>query len=187
MNTQRTSFSIKSGTDSSRRPIPAEQLAAAKARVRTQLHLPDLPDYDWCDFRIDYESGLTLKDIAEKYLCDPRTVRKCLQQNRGSESLGSQFAPTKLRPYEDLVDQIFHSITRWPASDRTHAEDNSNAPFPARIMGDPHILQSGLSICKLSALITEQLRIHGYTGSERTVRNYLRCHQLAVDTTDDPN
>ena len=36
MNTQRTSFSIKSGTDSSSRPIPAEQLAAAKARGRTQ-------------------------------------------------------------------------------------------------------------------------------------------------------
>lgn len=41
-----------------------------------KLHIPNsVPHSDWCDFRIDYESSMTLQQIGEKYCCDPRTVR----------------------------------------------------------------------------------------------------------------
>ena len=46
-----------------------------------RLNPPDIPEKEWSDFRCDYESGMTLKMIAEKYFCDPRTVRKSIMTN----------------------------------------------------------------------------------------------------------
>jgi hypothetical protein len=42
---------------------------------------------------------MTLKQIAEKYHCDQRTVRTCILLNKSSGDLGKQNAPTKLQPY----------------------------------------------------------------------------------------
>ena len=133
-------------------PIPGPERTGRKS-----LLLPELAPEDWCDFRRDYESGMSCKAIAEKYICDPRTVRQCLLLNKSSGSLGKQTAPTKLAPY---IPQIRELIRKYTA--------------------DEEYARSG--ICSISRIITEQLRAAGYTGSERTVRNYLRasCQTLSA-------
>ena len=113
-------------------------------RRSRRLNLPDFPQEEWCDFRRDYESGMTLKQIAEKYICDPRTVRQSMLRNTESSCIGHRRAPTILAPYLSIISEFA----------------NQNA-------------DSG-SICRISRELTGQLREAGYTGSERTVRNYLR-------------
>ena len=114
------------------------------------LLLPDIPPSQRCDFRRDYDSGMTLKAIGQKYHCDPRTVRRCLQTNRSSTELGHQMAPTKLAPYLPLLENLISK--------------NENPP----------------TICRLSREITAALQGAGYTGSERTVRNYLRSRYHTI-------
>lgn len=108
------------------------------------LSLPDLPPEEWSDFRKDYENGMSLKDIADKYVCDPRTVRNLLIINRNSFDIGRQRVPTRLDPYIELIEDFCSS------SDRK------------------------TGICTLSRQITARIQELGYKGSERTVRNYLR-------------
>ena len=88
---------------------------------------------------------MSMKAIAAKYYCDPRTVRKCLFQNKSSQELGRQTTPTKITPYLQEIDRLF----------RRYAPE-----MP--------------SVYMLSRRITEELQSLGYTGSERTVRNHLR-------------
>ena len=60
---------------------PECQPASVKAGSRrpksaARFTLPDLPREQWCDFRIAYEEGnRTLVQLAEEYMCDPRTVK----------------------------------------------------------------------------------------------------------------
>lgn len=112
---------------------------------RPRIPLPAIPPESWCDFRVDYEAGMSMKAIATKYHCDPRTVRKCLFQNKSSQELGRQTAPTKITPYLQEIDRLFHK----------YATEMS-------------------SMYMLSRRITEELQALGYSGSERTVRNHLR-------------
>lgn len=113
--------------------------------------LKDIPDDEKCDFRLDYEAGSTLKQIAEKYYCDPRTVRKCILINKSSSELGRQTAPTKLSQYVDLIDSMYHDVVE---------SERSRSKPPG--------------ICEISRSITSEIRKKGYSGSERTLRNYLR-------------
>lgn len=110
------------------------------------FHPPGIPPEKWCDFRIDFESGMTLKQIAEKYFCDQRTVRNCIIMNKSSYDLGKQYAPTKLQPYEEQIQTLYAQYT---------SEDHPG-------------------ITRISRLITETISQSGYRGSERTVRNYLK-------------
>ena len=139
----------KPGQDEDSRPfrsVPLPLCPASYTKIRPSP-LPDLPPEDWCDFRIDYEAGMTLKEIARKYMCDPRTVRKCIRLNQSSTEIGRQNAPTKLTHWIESIDSLY-------------AEYSQINPAPG--------------ICRMSSLITERLKALGYTGSERTVRNYLR-------------
>ena len=120
--------------------------------VRTLFTLPDIPPEKWCNIRADYESGMTLKAIADKYFCDPRTVRSCIINNKASTELGKQSAPTKLSPFIQLVNQLFLEYTQ--KGSMYHSAANS--------------------FCAISREITLVIQKQGYTGSERTVRNYLR-------------
>ena len=108
------------------------------------FHPPDLPPEQWCDLRIAYENSHSLKQVAEQYLCDPRTIRRCILLNKSSEEFGHQYAPTKLAPYHKAIDRLCRQV-------------------PA-----------GTGLCALSRQITDALREQGYQGSERTVRNYIR-------------
>ena len=118
--------------------------------IRRSFQPPAIPKEEWCDFRVDYENGMTLKDIADKYFCDPRTVRKSILQNHSSHSIGKQYAPTRLSAYTERIEELYHILTQQ----NLDAHPNG--------------------ICKISIQITELLRSEGYNGSERTVRNFLR-------------
>lgn len=128
-----------------------------------RVPLPDLPKGEWCDFRQDYESGMTLKEVAEKYFCDPRTVRKCIFANKSSSELGKQTEPTKLAAFSKQIDLLY-----W------------------EIYNAQTVLKRKYGICDISRRITAELEAEGYTGSERTVRNYLRSHYQFVTDSDEP-
>lgn len=131
------------------------------------FYRPPIPKDEWCDFRLEYESGSTLKEIAEKHFCDPRTVRRCISSNKSSTELGRQTEPTKLAPYYDMIDTLFQQIIIDKEADP--GSDNK------------------VGICEISRIITQQLISQGYTGSERTVRNYLRKKCQYIVHTDRKN
>lgn len=106
--------------------------------------LPGIPESDWCDYRKEYEAGLSLRKIAELHYVDPRTVRSALENNTDSRDLGKRHAPVKLSRYEERILKMI-----------------------------PEIQPSSGSLTSLSRQLTLHLRECGYTGSERTVRNYL--------------
>ena len=112
-----------------------EKLIDNRTRERERLPLPDYPESEWCDFRRDYESGMTFKKIAEKYCCDPRTVKKCIWYNKSSAELGSQRKPTKIAAFVDLIDSEYRGII---------LDQNFNSE------------ESG--ICEISERITEVLK-----------------------------
>ena len=125
--------------------------ASVGNKKRKSFKVPDLPTEQWCDIRKDYESGMTLIAIADKYYCCTRTVKKCIANNTASKDIGKQLAPTKLSEYRSEVDLMYQNmVTRMDSSDQ----------FPG--------------ICEISKNITREIQRKGYTGSERTVRNYLR-------------
>ena len=128
------------------------------------FYRPTIPKDEWCDFRLEYESGSTLKEIAEKHFCDPRTVRRCISSNKSSTELGRQTEPTKLAPYYDSIDTLFQQII--------NNREANQCP------------ENKIGICEISRIITQQLMTHGYTGSERTVRNYLRKKYQYIVHTD---
>ena len=123
-----------------------------------RIALKEMPEDRKCDFRRDYESGKTLKDIAEKYCCDPRTVRKCILINKSSDELGQQTAPTKLTEYMEIVDLMYHDLIS-PSCHQTKSH----------------------GICMISREIFGIIKEQGYSGSERTVRNYIRMKYQFVD------
>ena len=129
---------------------------------RGQLLLRDIPESEWCDFRRDYESGMTLKKIAEKYFCDPRTVKRCIRENKPSSRLGKQTEPTKIAGFTDLIDSRYWQIV----------SDKKNASKKA-------------GICEISEIITTEIKKEGYSGGERTVRDYLRKKFRTVDRSKD--
>ncbi len=132
-------------------PIPYNK------KLSLALQLPDLPPEQWSDFRREFEThkGITLKEIARKYHCDPRTVRKHLLLNKGSADLGRHLHPTKLTPFLDAIGQMYETYTKTSGSPR--------------------------GICQISQEITEKLRESGYIGSERSIRNYLRKKYYIVE------
>ena len=136
-----------------------EKIIDNRTRQRERIPLPDIPTDQWCDFRRDYESGMTFKKIAEKYVCDSRTVKSCILNNKSSNELGSQRKPTKIASFVDLIDTEYQEIVFGKS-------------FASEEIG----------ICEISERITELLKQNGYTGGERTVRNYLRVtYQFAKD------
>ena len=106
---------------------------------------------------------MTLKMIAEKYFCDPRTVRKCIMANKSSSEIGKQSEPTKLAAYVGQIDSLYQDFILMQQT-----------------------LHKKSGICDISRKITRILADEGYTGSERTVRNYLRNTYQFVTDPDEP-
>lgn len=125
---------------------------------KASFNPPTIPEEMWCDFRQDYEAGRSLKEIAEKYFCDPRTVRRCIMVNKSSSDLGRQTEPTKLAPYIGQIEILFQEYL----ADSAKSTRDSTA------------ISGTSGICRISKEITVHLQTLGYTGCERTVRNYLR-------------
>ena len=140
-----------------------EKIVDNRTRQRGHIPLPDIPEAEWCDFRREYESGMTLKKIAEKYYCDSRTVKSCILNNKSSTELGSQKKPTKITAYIDQIDAEYR-----------------------KIVYDYSFTYEECGICEISKKITESIKQNGYDGSERTVRNYLRITYQFPRDPDEP-
>ena len=75
-----------------------------RSKSAARFTLPDLPREQWCDFRIAYEEGnRTLVQLAEEYMCDPRTVKACILRNKSSSSLGKKSVPTQIDLCKDEI------------------------------------------------------------------------------------
>ena len=181
-----------------------KNICAKPVKPRYSFHPPDIRPHLRCDFRIDFDAGMTLKQIGDKYHCDQRTVRACILRNKSSAELGRQFAPTKLQPYFDEIDRLYQQSLRYcHEQERSSSSTVSNSvgnltdkpvessSFPVDIrpgtsenvpdLPKPDRKSNGdvPSIMQLSRDITAAISAKGYTGSERTVRNYLRTHYSA--------
>ena len=136
---------------------PECQPASVKAgsrrpRSAARFTLPDLPREQWCDFRIAYEEGnRTLVQLAEEYMCDPRTVKSCILRNKSSSSLGKKSVPTQIDLCKDEIRETLRKTL-------------------------PDLPETVHSIYQLSNYLLPILREQGYKGSERTLRNYLHMH-----------
>ena len=129
---------------------------------RGRLSVRDIPESEWCDFRRDYESGMTFKEIAKKYCCDPRTVKSCIRDNKPSSRLGEQTEPTKIAGFTDHIDAQY-----W------------------QIISEKKNSSKKVGICEISRIITDEIWKKGYTGGERTVRDYLRKKFRTVERSKD--
>lgn len=114
-------------------------------RVHALFEPPQIPREEWCDFRIDYENGMTLLAIGEKYHCDARTVKRCILLNKPSSRLGQKSTPTRLSPYRHLIRDYVEETWQDQKTPLTHRSR------------------------ELTGLLQQQ----GYEGCERTVRNCL--------------
>ena len=125
---------------------------SAPRKPATHFTLPDLPRNQWCDIRASYiEKGLTLAELAEIYQCDYRTIKACLIRNKSSKSFGKKSTPTRI----DLCKNELQELLRQHLN---------------QLPEDVH------SIYQLSCYLLPRLKECGYSGSERTLRNYLHTN-----------
>ena len=117
----------------------------SKPNIKRRIECPNIPPEEWCDYRRDYEAGLSLECIAQKYGCDHQTVRNAIIKNKGSCDIGKKTTPRKISDYTREIDRLIE----------LYCKDH------------------GLSMLRLSTQITSELKKSGYPGSERTVRNHL--------------
>ena len=93
------------------------------ARSAAKFILPDLPREKWCDFRVGYsEHNKTLVQLAEEYMCDPRTVRSCLLRNKPSSSLGKKTVPTQIDLYRDEIQEALEKAKAEKAKAKAEKE-----------------------------------------------------------------
>lgn len=119
-------------------------------KYNIRFPLPDIPREKWCDFRIDFvENHMTLVQISEKYYCDPRTVRSCIQHNKSSFELGKKTTPVRIQIYENTIYELLSRNVRQISADIS-------------------------SVYGLSQYLYPILKDLGYSGSERTLRNHLQ-------------
>ena len=151
------------------------------------FHPPDTGTRPPCDFRIDFDNGMNLKEISQKYHCDQRTVRTCILLNKSSTELGRQYAPTKLAPFVQEIEALYQSCFSqnrigWehPVPDHPCPEDQKCETQPENSLSENSLSETPKTqgIVQISREITAVISAHGYTGSERTVRNYIRSHCL---------
>ena len=118
-------------------------------RSTARFTMPDLPRQQWCDIRLTYiERNLTLSELADLYKCDSRTIKACLIRNKSSKSIGKKSTPTRI----DLCRSELKELLSL------HLQE---------LPEDIH------SVYALSSHLYPLLKEKGYTGSERTLRNYL--------------
>ena len=160
--------------------MPSELLPYSKRRIVPAL--PEIPLAEWCDFRREYEQGKTLKQIASDYHCDSRTVRKSLLLNQRSNDIGKQNCSKKITAFIPRINDLYqeyisinNSANKFPDTDSKTVGFGNQSPSK-----ETHIRKYG--ICRISRLITEQITAEGYTGSERTVRNYLSSSFISIQT-----
>ena len=120
---------------------------SSPAKMNTAFRdLSGLTETHRCTFRLLHDAGMSTYEIAEKYGCDRRTVSRLIRENREFDEIGKwQSGKKTLSEYTGLINEICRS-------------DLSSYP----------------SLFSFSTHVLSVLRDHGYTGSERTIRNHLR-------------
>lgn len=76
------------------------------SRLSFEILCPDIPPSNWCDFRIDYESGISLNQLAIKYNCDHRTVRNAIIKNKNSCDIGARTTTQKLSKFIPCINSF---------------------------------------------------------------------------------
>ena len=128
----------------------SDTLDLTRPKRNVRFSMPDLPRELWCDFRVDYvENHMTLVQLAEKYYCDPRTVKNCIRHNKSSFELGKKTTPTRIQVHDKHIKELVIENEAFIFSDIT-------------------------SIYGLSQYLYPMMQENGYSGSERTLRNYLQ-------------
>ena len=130
--------------------------------VRIKYPIPDLPPGEWSDIRTEFERTHSLLQVSKIFMCDPRTVGRCLRLNLSSADLGRQVTPKKLDSFRNEIWQQFEAFCLSVSNSKSHP-----------------------GICQISRNITAELKTKGYTGSERTVRNYIRQYCLKAKKEED--
>ena len=106
-------------------PMPSKLIPYTQNRIC--LNLPEISSDKWSDFRREYEQGKTLKQIALEYHCDPRTVRKCLFLNQGSNDIGKQHCTKKLTAYLPMIDELYRKYTGIDGSEASSPDTDGKA------------------------------------------------------------
>ena len=120
-------------------------------RGKRRLSAPEIPKEAWSDFRQDYEAGMSVVQIAEKYYCDPRTVRTAIIYNRSSADAGKRIKPRAIEDYDEHIEVL------WQRCGQEYS-----------------------SLCARSRVITAAIQKEGFSGGERTVRNYLKNQPYVI-------
>lgn len=60
-----------------------EKLIDNRTRQRERIPLPNYPESEWCDFRRDYESGMTLKKLPRNTAVIPVQLKDAFGSVRG--------------------------------------------------------------------------------------------------------
>ena len=111
---------------------------------RRRLYIPEQPSEPKEPLRL-YLSGKSAAEVAEIIGCERRTAARLIKENLDVNDIGKwNSSHSKLSGYAELI----HDYTVM------HSEKHS-------------------SLLSLSTAIFTLLQKNGYTGSERTVRNYL--------------
>ena len=113
---------------------------------KNPLFLPDWFSTPISKPRLLYESGKTITEIARIIGCDRRTAARLIKENLDISDIGKWHSEnTKLYRYIGLIRSCIDTEMRKHSS-----------------------------LLSFSKYLFHRLKKEGYTGSERTIRNYLR-------------
>lgn len=106
-----------------------------------------IPEEQWSDARRQYIlEEKSLGRIGKEQHMDPRTVSKLVKNNWNFDRVGKHQSPSKVEPYSDAILDFLTS----------------------------GCFQRYSGIMTVSEKILARIRSLGYTGSERTLREYLK-------------
>ena len=113
-----------------------------------RLQIDDqIPEEQWSDARRQYIlEEKSLGRIGKEQHMDPRTVSKLVKNNLNFDRVGKHQSPSKVEPYADAILDFLTS----------------------------GCFQRYSGIMTVSEKILARIRSLGYTGSERTLREYLK-------------
>ena len=73
------------------------------------------------DIRSDRQKGLSYVKLGRKYHMDPRTAKRCAESPQKPEYTLSEPKPTKMDPYEQIVDEWLEEAAVFGAADSGEA------------------------------------------------------------------
>lgn len=117
-------------------------------RNQRKLDITDsIPEAEWCEARILYiTKQMTVKEIADVFHCDIRTVSRMIRDNREPAEIGKQRTPYKIDAYKEVIELFLKS-------------DQFKGMYQISTVADT---------------LLEVLQPQGYSGSAKTIERHLR-------------